>query len=274
MAEGLALVLVQAALRRSQNEASVLDCARPDENVPVRLPGLPGEGRRYGKEGRPGLRERAVERRKAQVVTDRQAETPPRQVRGDCDFAGPEGTRLPIALAVREIDIEHVNLGVARDDLAVAIDEEGPVTGTVRRNLDGQGADMDIDAELARKFAKASERGVFLLGHNGVEQALAPDIHHVGHFRRLRVIRAGTRSLLDERRGGVEISGRGNARAHRNEGCPKGCCRAHAGALNSVAAGRMPSAWKSESRLPARSSAQSSSAPPTWVWPTKICGTV
>src|SRR6516162_5254543 len=103
MPEGLALVLVQAALRRRQDEASVLDCARPDENVPVRLPGLPGEGRRYGEEGCPGLSERAVERRKAQIVTDRQAETPPRQVRGDCDLAGPEGTRLAIAFAVREV---------------------------------------------------------------------------------------------------------------------------------------------------------------------------
>src|SRR6516165_6813058 len=106
MPEGLALVLVRAALRRGQDKASVLDCARPDENVPVRLPGLPSEGRGYGEEGRPGLGERAVERRKAQVVTDRQAETPPRQVRGNCDFAGPEGAGLAIAFAVREVDIE------------------------------------------------------------------------------------------------------------------------------------------------------------------------
>ena len=40
MAEGLAAVLVLAALRRGENEAAVLDRARAVEHVPMRLAGL------------------------------------------------------------------------------------------------------------------------------------------------------------------------------------------------------------------------------------------
>ena len=80
MAEGLAAVLVLAALRRREHEAAVLDGARAHQHMPVRFAGLPGEGGRDRQEGGAGFRQRAIERRKAQVVADGQAEPAPRQV--------------------------------------------------------------------------------------------------------------------------------------------------------------------------------------------------
>ena len=65
MAEGLAAVLVLAALRRREHEAAVLDGAGAIEHMPVRLAGLPGEGGRDGEERRAGLGQRAVERRES-----------------------------------------------------------------------------------------------------------------------------------------------------------------------------------------------------------------
>ena len=53
MAERLALVLMQAALRGRQHIAAVLDSARAIEYMPVRLAGLPGEGRGDGEDEAP-----------------------------------------------------------------------------------------------------------------------------------------------------------------------------------------------------------------------------
>src|ERR1700740_3571447 len=106
MAEGLARVLVQAALRRREHEATVLDRARADERVPVRLAGLPGECRRYGEERGSGLGGGPIERRESQIVTDGKPQPAPRQIGEHRAIAGAERARLPIALAVREIDIE------------------------------------------------------------------------------------------------------------------------------------------------------------------------
>ena len=91
MAEGLAAVLVLAALRGREHEAAVLDRARAHQHVPVRLAGLPGEGGRDGEEDRAGFGQRAIERGEAQVVADRQPEPAPRQV-GDAPRARPAGS--------------------------------------------------------------------------------------------------------------------------------------------------------------------------------------
>ena len=43
------------------------------------------------------------------------------------ELARPVAARLAIALAAFEIDVEHVDLVVARDDLAAAVDQERAV---------------------------------------------------------------------------------------------------------------------------------------------------
>src|SRR6266542_5038585 len=102
MAEGRATVLVHAALRGREHVAAVLDRAGADQHVPMRLAGLLGEGGRDRDERGAGFRQRAIERREAQVVTDREAQPAPRQVGRDRAFAWAEIARLAIALAVRE----------------------------------------------------------------------------------------------------------------------------------------------------------------------------
>src|SRR6185436_6908290 len=99
MAEGRAPVLVCPALRGGEYITSVLDGARPDQDVPVGLAGLLGKRRRYGDEGGPGLRERAIERGETQVVADREAQPAPWQIGRHCGLAGFEAVRLAIALA-------------------------------------------------------------------------------------------------------------------------------------------------------------------------------
>ena len=72
MAEGLAPVLVQAALRGADHEGAVFDGAGADQCVPVRLAGLTGERRRRGQDGSPSHRLAAEQIGKAQIVADRQ----------------------------------------------------------------------------------------------------------------------------------------------------------------------------------------------------------
>src|SRR5262249_39460934 len=142
MAEGVAAVLVPAALRGREHEGAVLDRARTHEDVPMRLAGLLGERGRDRDEGRAGLRQRPVERWKAQVVANREPESTPRQVGDNGSVAGAEVTRFAVALAAREIDIEHVDLVVARGDLALWIDQERAIDRALGRNLQRERADV------------------------------------------------------------------------------------------------------------------------------------
>src|SRR5947208_11550026 len=124
MTESIAAVLMPAALRGGKHEAAVLDRACANEHVPMRLAGLLGEGRRNGDERAAGIGERTVERREAQVIADGEAKAPPRQVGGDGELTRTVIARFAIALATREVDVEHVNLVVARDNLDGGIDQE------------------------------------------------------------------------------------------------------------------------------------------------------
>ena len=190
MAEGVAAVLVAPALRGREHERRVLDRAGAQQHVPVRLAGLLGEGRRAREEGRAGLGQRPVQRREAQVVADRQAEPAPGQVGDHGLLARPVAARLAVALAAGEIDVEHVDLVVAGDDLALRIDQERAVGGALRRNLDGERADVKMDAELARQRAERGEACVALLRRGRGQHDVAPVGDDVGHLRRLHIVGA------------------------------------------------------------------------------------
>src|SRR5215469_3439045 len=127
MAEGLATVLVLAALRGGQHEGAVLDRAGAIKHMPMRFAGLLGEGRGDGEKRTSGFGERAIKRGEAQIVADRESEPSPRQVGGHADFTRSIIARLAVTLATVEFDVEHVDLVVARDDVALGIDEEGAV---------------------------------------------------------------------------------------------------------------------------------------------------
>src|SRR5262249_56687142 len=99
MAEGLATVLVLAALRSRQHEGAVLDRAGAVKHMPMCLASLLGEGRGDGEKRTSGFRERAIKRGEAQIVADRESEPSPRQVGRHADFTGPVVARLAITLA-------------------------------------------------------------------------------------------------------------------------------------------------------------------------------
>ena len=216
-----------AALRRREHERAVLDRACAHQYVPVRLAGLPGKRRRDREERRACFREGAVERREAQVITDGKAKPAPREVGDDAKFARAIAARLAIAFAAFEIDVEHVDLVVARDDLAAPVDQEGAVCGLVGRHLDGERADMDVDAERARQLAEGRKARVLLLGHDRGEQLFARGFEDVGHLRRLYVIRAAGLRLADQLRGGVHVGGRRASRAHLDEADAEGRTAVH-----------------------------------------------
>src|SRR5271156_3473215 len=107
--------LVGAALRRGKHETTILDRARAQQHMPVRLAGLLGKGRWYRQERSAGLGERTIKRREAQIVADGQAEPAPRQIGEHGKLAGAVIVGFAIAFAASEIDVEHVDLVVARN---------------------------------------------------------------------------------------------------------------------------------------------------------------
>src|SRR5450756_585884 len=109
MAEGLAAVLVLAALRGGEHEAAVLDGAGADQHMPMRLASLLGESRRDREHGGAGFRQRAVERQETQVVADRQSEPAPRQIAQHRLLARPVAVRFAIALAVAKLSLIHIS---------------------------------------------------------------------------------------------------------------------------------------------------------------------
>src|SRR5262245_34186526 len=127
---------------------------------------------------------------------------------------------------------------------------------------------MQPDAERARKLAHTSEARIVLLRYDRCQHPLAPDVHEIGHLRRLHIIGAGRLGFADQLDGGVEIGGRREARAHLHEADGEGRGCAHDPPCV------MPSAASRASSSPARFSACNSSEPPTCVSPMKICGTV
>src|SRR5215475_6510552 len=121
MAVSVPPVLVLAALRRSKDEAAVFNGAATDKDVPMRFTGLFGECRGDRQHRSASFGQGTIKRGKPQVVTYRKAKSAPRQVREDSLFAGAVVARLAITFAVREIDVEHVNLVITRRNIALRV---------------------------------------------------------------------------------------------------------------------------------------------------------
>ena len=112
-------------LRRRHHVDLVLDRARPQQHVPVILPGLEREGRRDGDHARALRRMRAVQLGEAQVVTDAEAEAAPGRRRHHDVAARLDGVRLPEAFAARHVHVEQVHLAVDRRDHPLRIEQHG-----------------------------------------------------------------------------------------------------------------------------------------------------
>src|SRR5436190_989152 len=115
MPEGFAPVLVLASLGGGKNERAVLDRAGAQQYMPVRFAGLAREGGWNAEKRRARVRQRAIERGKAQIVANSQSKPAPWQIGSHREVARTVIARFTIAFAIGEIDVEHVDFVVARD---------------------------------------------------------------------------------------------------------------------------------------------------------------
>ena len=204
MAVGLAAVLVPAALRGRDHEGAGLDGPRPMEHVPVRLPGLLGEGGRSREEGGPVLGQRLVQGGEAHVVADGHPEPAPGRLGQHRPLATRVGGRFAPALAVGQIDVVEVDLVVGGRDPAVAADEEGAVRDPVAIRH-GDRAEMDQDAPLPGDLAQGEKRRIPLLRPDLVEQRRALALDEGRHLRCLHEIGALSGGLAHESHCGVPV---------------------------------------------------------------------
>jgi hypothetical protein len=142
---------MQAALRRCEHEGAGLDGAGARQDMPMRLSGLLGKGGRDGDELGAGRSERAIERGEAKVVADAQAHPAEGEIGEHRLGARTEILRLAVALAAGKVDIEHMQLVVARGDAALGIDQIRAVRDPRLVELDGDRADMQPNSKVARE---------------------------------------------------------------------------------------------------------------------------
>ena len=131
MAIGGPAGIVGAALGGRYHEAAGFDGAGAQQHMPVGAAGRNGEGGRHGQDRSARLGQRPVQIAEAQVVADGHADAAPRGLRQHRLVAGAERRRLAVALAIGEIDVEHVDLVVARRDGAIRAEQQAAVGGAI-----------------------------------------------------------------------------------------------------------------------------------------------
>src|SRR5260370_19215330 len=95
--------------------------------MPVRPTRGLGESRWYRENGRPYLREGPIELRKPHVIADGQAEFGPRQVGHDGFAAACNRVRFPVSFSRGQIDIEEMDLAVARSNPTAWVKKKRPI---------------------------------------------------------------------------------------------------------------------------------------------------
>ena len=154
MAIGLTALGVGAGLGRRNDEGAILDRPRPLQDMPMGLAGDLGEGRRRGDHAGAGLGQGAVERREANVIADGHAQRPPWGGRQHRLGAGFIGVRFPIGGAIADLHVEHVDLGIARDNSAVRSDQKAAVGEFIAVEFDGNRADQQPARQLVGQGAE------------------------------------------------------------------------------------------------------------------------
>ena len=159
-----------SALSSREYPASRLYCPRTQQYVPVRLPCLPGKRRRYADEIRARLRQVRIQRRKTNIVTNREAQSAPRQIDANCAIARLVGIGFAIGFALSQIDIEHMDLVVTSGDRATGIEEKAAIGDPAAVRARRERTDMQPDPQLARERRESrqgtgiAERLAFQLG--------------------------------------------------------------------------------------------------------------
>ena len=112
----------------SENKALVLNRARTQQQLPVGLTGGRGEIGGHAEHGGSGGRMGAVQLRKAQVVTDRHAETQTQCVAGHRPIARVCGGRFTVLVAVHG-HVKQVDLPIHGEVVAIRADKHACVEG-------------------------------------------------------------------------------------------------------------------------------------------------
>ncbi len=157
-----------------------------------------------------------------------------------------------------------MDLVVAREDIALWIDQKRAVCGAVGRDPDRKRANMHVNAELTRNLTQRRQRCIGPFFDDHCEKLFTIGGQDVCHFGSEHIFGAGRFCVADVADSGIDIDARLETRAHLDHGCFESAA-VHGEALPLANSG---------SSLPARSSVCSSSLPPTCVVPIKICGTV
>src|SRR5439155_9137492 len=128
-----------------------------NEQVPVVLARLAGEGGRRGNDPSAGRAQTPIELRETQVVADREPDRHVAELRQHDVLTGRHRVRLAVPAPI-DVHVEEVELPIARGDRAVGVDGEARVEEPLvaRRGLQKTPAD-DVEMVPALYVREASE---------------------------------------------------------------------------------------------------------------------
>ena len=135
---------------------------------------------------------------KTNIVANRQSEPRPRKIGNHRLGSRMVEFRFPIALAIAEIDIIHVDLVVARENDAIGRDQEGAIGDAVVAELDRHRTDMEMDGEFGGQPPKCASDGSASSGDIDASSALAVTVEDSRHLRRQHIARAVCRRRTDK----------------------------------------------------------------------------
>ena len=151
-----------AGLCRGQNPRAAFDRAGAQQAVPMRGPRDRRKRRRIDQNLRPGLHQRPRQMTKAHVVTSGHTQPETRHIGHHGTGAGPIASGFAIGLAFANLHIEHMDLVVARANVAIRPDQKLPVGKASVRvvRLDRERSDQQPDTMRRRLRPQSGQRDV------------------------------------------------------------------------------------------------------------------
>ena len=178
MAISAATILVLADLRRRDDKGARLDRAGALEQVPMRLAGWHSESRRNRDQVTRLLPKCLEQSWKPQVIADRQAKPSGRRI--DCHhrIAGGIGVRFAPAFPAGKINIEHVDLVIARGHIAGGIDHQRTVGPAPVLAQNRERAQRHPQAAARCRLAYRAQHRIILLAREVACGPLAVAVDH------------------------------------------------------------------------------------------------
>ncbi len=220
---------VVATLGRGDDKSLALDRTRPEEYLPVVFARFPGESARHSEPPCLTLDEPAIEFRKTQVVTDRQANDSEGRRRRHDFLTRFEMEGFPVAVFAiwPERHVEEVDLSVARDlDTLWREHQAGVVDALIPDDLLWKSPAQQPDPMTARPIGKAAKNLTVASLCTGKGFAFAAHIGKI--FRQGDEGRSALRRLEDSPLSGIEVGSEIIGRAKLNDSNADSVVVAHA----------------------------------------------